>query len=54
MEANSVNFHESLQAIYSLINYEKTNFSYSDLKLDRMKEFINLLGRPDTTSPVIL
>ncbi len=49
-----MNFQESIQALYSLINYEKTHFSYSDLKLDRMREFITLLGRPDTNSPVIL
>ena len=33
-----MNFQESIQALYSLINYEKTDFSYTDLKLDRMRE----------------
>jgi len=49
-----MNFQESIQALYSLINYEKTDFSYSDLKLDRMREFMTLLEHPDIHSPVIL
>ncbi|NLJ38507.1 MAG: bifunctional folylpolyglutamate synthase/dihydrofolate synthase [Candidatus Atribacteria bacterium] len=49
-----MNFQESIQTLYSLINYEKTDFSYNDLKLDRMREFMSLLKRPDTHSPVIL
>lgn len=49
-----MNFQESIQALYSLINYEKTDFSYTDLKLNRMREFMTLLEHPDTHSPVIL
>ena len=49
-----MNFPESLHALYSLINYEKTDFTYSDLKLDRMREFIALLDHPEKSSPVVL
>lgn len=49
-----MDFQESLHALYSLINYEKTDFTYSDLKLDRMREFIALLDHPEKSSKIIL
>ena len=47
-------YEEAVKYLYGLINYEKINFSYSDLKLDRMRELVNRVGNPQNDFPSIL
>ncbi|MDK2896226.1 MAG: dihydrofolate synthase / folylpolyglutamate synthase [Candidatus Atribacteria bacterium] len=47
-------YEEAIRYLYGLINYEKINFSYSDLKLERMRELVNRLGNPQNDFPIIL
>ena len=47
-------YEEAVKYLYGLINYEKISFSYSDLKLDRMRELVNRLSNPQNDFPSIL
>ncbi|HSV32024.1 MAG TPA: folylpolyglutamate synthase/dihydrofolate synthase family protein [Atribacteraceae bacterium] len=49
-----MNYPESLQYLYRLINYEKTDFTYTDLKLDRMRELVERMGNPQKDFPLVL
>lgn len=40
-------YREALEYLFGLINYEKTNIPYTDLKLERMREFVARLGNPE-------
>ncbi|MEN3186010.1 MAG: folylpolyglutamate synthase/dihydrofolate synthase family protein [Atribacterota bacterium] len=47
-------YREAIQYLYGLIDYEKTPLSYSDLKLERMRELMERIGNPQKRFPVIL
>jgi len=49
-----LDYQQSLDYLYNLINYEKTTFTYDDLKLDRMRELVKRLGNPQYSFPVAL
>jgi dihydrofolate synthase/folylpolyglutamate synthase len=49
-----MNYQEAVQYLYGLIDYEKTPLSYSDLKLERMRELVERIGNPQKKYPVIL
>jgi dihydrofolate synthase/folylpolyglutamate synthase len=47
-------YREALEYLYGLINYEKARVPYTDLKLERMREFMERLGNPEKTIPTVL
>uniref|UniRef100_A0A7V4TGF1 tetrahydrofolate synthase n=1 Tax=Candidatus Caldatribacterium saccharofermentans TaxID=1454753 RepID=A0A7V4TGF1_9BACT len=47
-------YREALEYLYGLINYEKARVPYTDLKLERMREFMERLGNPQKTIPTVL
>ncbi|MEN3203084.1 MAG: folylpolyglutamate synthase/dihydrofolate synthase family protein [Atribacterota bacterium] len=47
-------YREALEYLLGLINYEKTNVPYTDLKLERMREFMARLGNPEKEVPTVL
>ncbi|MCS7242228.1 MAG: bifunctional folylpolyglutamate synthase/dihydrofolate synthase [Candidatus Caldatribacterium sp.] len=47
-------YREALEYLFGLINYEKTNIPYTDLKLERMREFMARLGNPERHLPTVL
>ncbi|MGC8777320.1 MAG: bifunctional folylpolyglutamate synthase/dihydrofolate synthase [Candidatus Caldatribacteriaceae bacterium] len=49
-----MNYQEAIQYLYGLIDYEKTPFSYSDLKLERVRELMERIGNPQKKFPVVL
>ncbi len=49
-----MDYNQSLDYLYSLINYEKTSFTYDDLKLDRMRELVERVGNPQHSFPIVL
>ncbi len=50
----ALTYEEAVKYLYGLINYEKISFSYSDLKLDRMRELVNRLSNPRMIFPPFL
>ncbi len=47
-------YREALEYLFGLINYERTNIPYTDLKLERMREFMARLGNPERCVPTVL
>lgn len=47
-------YREALEYLFGLINYEKTGIPYTDLKLERMREFMARLGNPERHVPTVL
>ncbi|MBC7217466.1 MAG: bifunctional folylpolyglutamate synthase/dihydrofolate synthase [Candidatus Caldatribacterium sp.] len=47
-------YKEALEFLFGLINYEKTNIPYTDLKLERMREFMARIGNPEKRVPTVL
>lgn len=47
-------YREALEYLFGLINYERTNLPYTDLKLERMRDFLRRLGNPERRVPTIL
>ncbi|NSW76678.1 MAG: bifunctional folylpolyglutamate synthase/dihydrofolate synthase [Candidatus Atribacteria bacterium] len=47
-------YREAIQYLYNLIDYEKAPLSYSDLKLERVRELMERIGNPQKRFPVIL
>jgi len=47
-------YKEAVEYLYGLVNYERVGFSYSDLKLSRMRELVNRLDNPQNDFPSIL
>ncbi|MCX7668014.1 MAG: Mur ligase family protein, partial [Atribacterota bacterium] len=47
-------YQEAIQYLYNLVDYEKTPLSYSNLKLERVRELMERIGNPQKKFPVVL